>query len=164
MASLWKLSGSGGWVKARYRVLCETREIGCECVTARKEEKVCHVSPFLPTLRLSAELCDSARASLRLRAATHDSHRLTSLARFTAWVREDSGRTDRFWMSLRELSIPLGRSRQSQTDSVDLIRTIFLSNSIGGLGYLRSLIPYHTLYLQREYLRANSWMSSKKAS
>jgi hypothetical protein len=61
-----KLSGSSGWVKTRYGVLSETREIGSECVTARKEEKVHHVSPFL----LTAELCGSARSSLCFRAAT----------------------------------------------------------------------------------------------
>ena len=43
------------WVgEKRYRVLCETREIGSECVTARKEEKVRHVSPFLLTQRQSS--------------------------------------------------------------------------------------------------------------
>ena len=43
------------WVgEKRYRVLCETREIGSECVTARKEEKVRHVSPFPPTQRLGS--------------------------------------------------------------------------------------------------------------
>ena len=59
-------------MKTRYRVLCETREVGSECVTARKEEKVRHVSPFLLTQK--AGLCGSARASLRLRAAKSLTH------------------------------------------------------------------------------------------
>ena len=41
-------------MKTRYSVLCETREIGSECVTAWKEEKVRQVSPFLLTQRLGS--------------------------------------------------------------------------------------------------------------
>ena len=54
-------------MKTRYRVLCETREKGSECVTARKEEKVRHVSPFLLTQRLGSVAPLMPRSALERR-------------------------------------------------------------------------------------------------